>query len=155
MSEIPKHHKACVYDEPGKISTKIETLVTPEPGPGEVLINLYVPISSRYSPTIDKKSLLTLRSSTHSGICHSDLGVMENSVGRSYHSLLLASHLGSQYGRGLICFLVGLPTSSYSARPDRRSRRRWESGQAGPLQRDFHYQGRRPRRREVGIWDLW
>ena len=45
MSEISKTTKACVYDEPGKISTKIETLETPEPGPGEVLINMYVPIS--------------------------------------------------------------------------------------------------------------
>ena len=40
MSEIPKQFKACVYNEPGKISTKIETLQTPEPGNGEVLISL-------------------------------------------------------------------------------------------------------------------
>ncbi|KAL8962711.1 MAG: hypothetical protein Q9193_000929 [Seirophora villosa] len=33
--EIPKQYKAAVYDAPGKISTKIETLDTPEPGPGE------------------------------------------------------------------------------------------------------------------------
>ncbi|KAL8731737.1 MAG: hypothetical protein Q9166_003184 [cf. Caloplaca sp. 2 TL-2023] len=38
--EIPKQYRAAVYDEPGKISTKVETLDTPEPGPGEVLINL-------------------------------------------------------------------------------------------------------------------
>ncbi|KAL8936902.1 MAG: hypothetical protein Q9211_003965 [Gyalolechia sp. 1 TL-2023] len=45
--DIPKQHKAVVYDEPGKISTKIETLDTPEPGPGEVLINMYkIPIRS-------------------------------------------------------------------------------------------------------------
>jgi len=50
---IPKTYKAAIYDEPGKISTKIVDLDTPEPGPGEVLINL-----------------------THSGVCHSDLGVM-------------------------------------------------------------------------------
>lgn len=49
--EIPKKHKAVIYDEPGKISTKLVELDTPEPGPGEVLINL-----------------------THSGVCHSDLG---------------------------------------------------------------------------------
>ena len=73
--EIPKQHKACVYDEPGKVSVKIEmvhyltplssnvpgfNLVqvdTPEPGPGEVLVNL-----------------------THSGVCHSDMAIMLNGV---------------------------------------------------------------------------
>lgn len=40
--EIPKTYKAAVYDKPGSISTKVETLETPEPGPGQVLINLYV-----------------------------------------------------------------------------------------------------------------
>jgi len=56
MVDIPKKYKAVVYDEPGKVSTKVVELDTPEPGPGEVLINL-----------------------THSGVCHSDLGVMTNS----------------------------------------------------------------------------
>lgn len=56
MSELPAKYKAVVYDEPGKISTKVVELDLPEPGPGEVLINL-----------------------THSGVCHSDLGVMTNS----------------------------------------------------------------------------
>ncbi|KAA6416085.1 MAG: alcohol dehydrogenase II [Lasallia pustulata] len=54
--DIPKKYKACVYDEPGKISTKVVELDMPEPGPGEVLINL-----------------------THSGVCHSDFGIMTNS----------------------------------------------------------------------------
>ncbi|KAI9696916.1 MAG: hypothetical protein M1820_007991 [Bogoriella megaspora] len=54
--EIPKTYKACVYDNPGSISTKVEELPTPEPGPGQVLINL-----------------------THSGVCHSDMGIMMNS----------------------------------------------------------------------------
>lgn len=40
MAEIPKKHKAVVYDEPGKISTKVVELDTPEPGPGEVLVNM-------------------------------------------------------------------------------------------------------------------
>ncbi|KXT03405.1 hypothetical protein AC579_7271 [Pseudocercospora musae] len=53
--DIPKKYKAVIYDEPGKVSTKVVELDTPEPGPGEVLINL-----------------------THSGVCHSDLGVMTN-----------------------------------------------------------------------------
>lgn len=55
-AELPKKFKAAVYDKPGEISTKIVELDMPEPGPGEVLINL-----------------------THSGVCHSDMGVMMNS----------------------------------------------------------------------------
>ncbi|KAM0709755.1 hypothetical protein Q7P35_003795 [Cladosporium inversicolor] len=55
MSDLPGTYKACVYDQPGKISTKVVDLEMPEPGAGEVLINL-----------------------THSGVCHSDLGVMTN-----------------------------------------------------------------------------
>ncbi len=38
--DIPKRYKAVVYDKPGTISTKIEELDTPEPGPGEVLVRL-------------------------------------------------------------------------------------------------------------------
>lgn len=38
--ELPKTFKGAVYDEPGKISTKVVDLDMPEPGPGEVLINL-------------------------------------------------------------------------------------------------------------------
>jgi alcohol dehydrogenase, propanol-preferring len=40
--QIPKRHKACIYDKPGSISTRIEEIDTPEPGYGEVLVNLYV-----------------------------------------------------------------------------------------------------------------
>jgi len=40
MFSIPKKYKACVYDKPGTISTKIEELDTPEPGPGDVLVRL-------------------------------------------------------------------------------------------------------------------
>lgn len=54
--EVPSKHKAIVYDKPGSISTKIEEIDTPKPGVGEVLIHL-----------------------THSGVCHSDMGVMTNS----------------------------------------------------------------------------
>ncbi|KAH6976575.1 alcohol dehydrogenase II [Ilyonectria destructans] len=53
--EIPSQYKAAIYDKPGTVSTKIVSLDTPEPGPGEVLINL-----------------------THSGVCHSDYAVMTN-----------------------------------------------------------------------------
>ena len=38
--EVPKKHKAVVYDKPGSISTKIEEIDTPEPGVGEILVNL-------------------------------------------------------------------------------------------------------------------
>lgn len=38
--DIPKTYKAIVYDNPGTISTKIEELTVPEPGPGEVLVRL-------------------------------------------------------------------------------------------------------------------
>ncbi len=37
---IPKQHKAIIFDKPGEVSTKIEMIDTPEPGQGEVLINL-------------------------------------------------------------------------------------------------------------------
>ncbi|QKX62472.1 uncharacterized protein TRUGW13939_09633 [Talaromyces rugulosus] len=53
--QIPQKHKAAIYDEPGKVSTKVVELDVPEPGDGQVLINL-----------------------THSGVCHSDFGVMTN-----------------------------------------------------------------------------
>jgi propanol-preferring alcohol dehydrogenase len=39
---VPKTHKAAIYDKPGSISTTIVDVETPEPGPGEVLINLYL-----------------------------------------------------------------------------------------------------------------
>jgi propanol-preferring alcohol dehydrogenase len=38
--ELPKTYKAAIYDNPGTISTKVVDLDMPEPGPGEVLINL-------------------------------------------------------------------------------------------------------------------
>ena len=40
-TEVPKKHKACVYDNPGTISTKVQELDTAEPGNGEVLVHLY------------------------------------------------------------------------------------------------------------------
>ena len=38
---IPQKQKAAIYDKPGTVSTKVVELDVPEPGPGEVLINLY------------------------------------------------------------------------------------------------------------------
>jgi propanol-preferring alcohol dehydrogenase len=40
--EIPKTQKAVVYDQPGTVSTKVVEIDVPEPGAGEVLINLFV-----------------------------------------------------------------------------------------------------------------
>ncbi|KAK1756752.1 alcohol dehydrogenase [Echria macrotheca] len=51
--QIPKEHRAVVYDKPGQVSTAVVTVPTPTPGVGEVLIRL-----------------------THSGVCSSDHGIM-------------------------------------------------------------------------------
>jgi hypothetical protein len=40
--QIPMTYKAAVYDKPGEVSSKVTELETPEPGPGEVLVHLYV-----------------------------------------------------------------------------------------------------------------
>jgi propanol-preferring alcohol dehydrogenase len=63
--QIPKKHKAAVYDKPGSISTKIEELDVPEPGAGEVLINLYVSLSSPISHTHQNRLL--------PGLIHTDI----------------------------------------------------------------------------------
>jgi alcohol dehydrogenase, propanol-preferring len=39
-TELPKTYKAAIYDKPGTISTKVVELEMPEPGAGEVLVNL-------------------------------------------------------------------------------------------------------------------
>lgn len=57
MVEIPKKQKAVVFDQPGTVSTKVVEIDVPEPGAGEVLINLSVYPSlatgdwSRINPT--------------------------------------------------------------------------------------------------------
>ncbi|EKD19181.1 uncharacterized protein L3040_009377 [Drepanopeziza brunnea f. sp. 'multigermtubi'] len=76
--DIPKKYKAVVYDKPGTISTKIEELDTPEPGPGDVLVRL-----------------------THSGVCHSDMGVMENSW-RGLPYPTLPGQVGGHEGVGIV-----------------------------------------------------
>lgn len=40
MVKLPIKNKACIYDEPGKISTKVVELNVPELGRGEVLVNM-------------------------------------------------------------------------------------------------------------------
>lgn len=41
VDSLPAKYKAMVYDQPGKISTKMVELDMPEPGAGDVLIKLY------------------------------------------------------------------------------------------------------------------
>ncbi|PSS23096.1 hypothetical protein M430DRAFT_64761 [Amorphotheca resinae ATCC 22711] len=76
--DIPKTHRAAVYDKPGTISTKIVEVETPEPGPGDVLVRL-----------------------THSGVCHSDMGVMENSW-RGLPMMVPPTQVGGHEGIGII-----------------------------------------------------
>ncbi|KAH6675626.1 alcohol dehydrogenase-like protein [Halenospora varia] len=76
--DIPKQYKAVIYDKPGTISTKIEMLDTPEPGAGEVLVRL-----------------------THSGVCHSDMGVMENTW-RGLPYPTQAGQVGGHEGVGVV-----------------------------------------------------
>lgn len=76
--DIPKKYKAVVYDNPGTISTKLVELDTPEPGAGEVLVRL-----------------------THSGVCHSDMGIMENSW-RGLPYPTQAGQVGGHEGVGIV-----------------------------------------------------
>ena len=48
MVDIPAKQKAVVFDQPGTVSTKVVEIDVPEPGAGEVLINLFVQFSFRY-----------------------------------------------------------------------------------------------------------
>lgn len=43
--EIPAKQKAAVFDQPGTVSTKVVELDVPDPGAGEVLINLFVELA--------------------------------------------------------------------------------------------------------------
>ncbi|KAK0721781.1 alcohol dehydrogenase [Lasiosphaeria miniovina] len=73
--QLPTHHKAIVYDKPGHISTRIDTVETPRPGVGEVLVHL-----------------------THSGVCHSDHSIMMKPP-------TLAGQVGGHEGVGTIVVL--------------------------------------------------
>lgn len=46
-------HKAVVYDKPGKISTRIIEVETPKPGPGEILVNMYMKSMTKFASQID------------------------------------------------------------------------------------------------------
>lgn len=77
VEPIPKTYKAAVYDKPGSVSTKIVELETPEPGLGQVLVRL-----------------------THSGVCHSDFGIMTNSW-KGLPAPTVAGQVGGHEGESL------------------------------------------------------
>ncbi|KAL2851879.1 chaperonin 10-like protein [Aspergillus pseudoustus] len=72
----PMSHTAMVYDQPGKVSVKRVTVETPEPTFGQVLIRL-----------------------THSGVCHSDHGLMINAWER-YPRPTMVNQIGGHEGVG-------------------------------------------------------
>ncbi|KAF2019828.1 alcohol dehydrogenase-like protein [Aaosphaeria arxii CBS 175.79] len=76
--ELPKKYRAAVYDKPGSISIKIEEKDMPVPGQGEVLLKL-----------------------THSGVCHSDLGIMTNGWASSQDPTP-AGQIGGHEGVGVV-----------------------------------------------------
>ncbi|KAI3324785.1 alcohol dehydrogenase-like protein [Xylariaceae sp. AK1471] len=80
-TDIPKTHKACVYDKPGSCSIAIDDVPTPEPAPGEVLVKL-----------------------THSGVCHSDYGLMMNTW-KHLPAPTQAGQIGGHEGLGFIAKL--------------------------------------------------
>ncbi|KAJ4297583.1 hypothetical protein N0V90_005476 [Kalmusia sp. IMI 367209] len=101
--ELPKKYKAAVYDKPGTISTKIEELDMPEPGPGEVLVNL-----------------------THSGVCHSDMGIMANSW-KHMPFPTQAGQVGGHEGVGKIV-KMGPATDGASVKVSDRVGIKWMAG---------------------------
>lgn len=103
---IPTHHTGCTYDSPGKISTAIQTLEIPSPGAGEILVQL-----------------------THSGVCHSDLGIMLN----NWASLPLptpAGQVGGHEGVGKVVKL-GPGAENSSIQVGDRVGIKWVSGTCG------------------------
>ncbi|KAF2141377.1 uncharacterized protein K452DRAFT_272202 [Aplosporella prunicola CBS 121167] len=76
--DLPQKYKAVIYDKPGTISTKVVELDMPEPGNGEVLVNL-----------------------THSGVCHSDYGIMLNSWAQLPFPTM-AGQVGGHEGAGKV-----------------------------------------------------
>lgn len=130
---IPKKHKAAVYDKPGSISTKIKQLDTPEPGHGEVLINLYVyPLlvwCRAIFESIDLNSCphktdMTCR--THSGVCHSDMGVMLNAW-KTLPFPTQAGQVGGHEGVGKIV-KMGPGTESSGVKLGQRVGIKWMAG---------------------------
>jgi hypothetical protein len=129
MTDLPKKYKALVYDEPGKVSTKVVELDMPEPGPGEILVNI-----------------------SHSGVCHSDLGVMVCQfpyvcIQSMSRVLTICGQFPSDQPMGR----TSLPNSTW---PSRGPRRRRQSRQTRTGCRSEHSQARRSSRNQVDRRDL-
>lgn len=58
--DLPKKYLAAVFDEPGKISTKVVEKDMPEPAAGDVLIKLYVSYHSD-KPYLEHEKLIILK----------------------------------------------------------------------------------------------
>merc|ERR1711977_286803 len=104
--QVPSRHEAVVYDNPGSISTKVEEVDTPKPGVGEVLINL-----------------------THSGVCHSDMGIMTNSRKALPHPTQ-PGQVGGHEGVGKIV-AMGPGTENAAVKVGQRVGVKWISGICG------------------------
>lgn len=94
--DVPKEHNAAIFDNIGHISTKIVKVPTPQPGPGELLVRL-----------------------THSGVCHSDYGIMTNSP--TYPRPCPPDQIGRHEGVGVVVQLgppatheEGMPTKPFA-----------------------------------------
>ncbi|KAF9252302.1 hypothetical protein CBS147333_152 [Penicillium roqueforti] len=104
--EIPTNQKAIIYDQPGTVSTKIVELDVPEPGTGEVLINL-----------------------THSGVCHSDFSIMTNRWSAFPHPTQ-PGQVGGHEGVGKVVKL-GADTESSNLKIGDRVGVKWVSSACG------------------------
>ncbi|CAN8097843.1 unnamed protein product [Discula destructiva] len=103
---LPQNYKAAVYDEPGKISTKVVTKDMPQPAAGDVLIKL-----------------------THSGVCHSDLGVMKNAW-KWLPAATEKGQVGGHEGVGIIV-KMGPGTSNSAVKIGDRVGIKWLAGICG------------------------
>jgi propanol-preferring alcohol dehydrogenase len=75
---VPKRAKAIIYSNPGSTATEIIDVDVPNPQAGEVLINI-----------------------THSGVCHSDLSLITNSLGQTSADTP-AGQIGGHEGVGVV-----------------------------------------------------
>ncbi|KAJ5528870.1 hypothetical protein N7527_002263 [Penicillium freii] len=107
--EIPTKQKAVIYDQPGTVSTKVVELDVPEPGTGEVLINL-----------------------THSGVCHSDFSIMTNKSSAFPHPAQ-PGQVGGHEGVGKVVKL-GAGTESSNLKIGDRVGVKWVSSACGHCQ---------------------
>ncbi|CAP95799.1 hypothetical protein E8E15_010725 [Penicillium rubens] len=107
--EIPAKQKAVIYDQPGTVSTKVVELDVPEPGTGEVLINL-----------------------THSGVCHSDFSIMSNSI-KGFPHPTQPGQVGGHEGVGKVVKL-GAGTESSNLKIGDRVGVKWISSACGHCQ---------------------